>query len=132
MKNVKAKHLSYIGDSVVGNNVNFGAGTQLANCRFDAKNVVTYLKSGWVNTGTHKLGSIIGDNTKFGVLSSVMPGKLVGNDCWIGSGVVLGKNLSSNKHIFVRQDYTIIDKELDESTKEQNQKNTATKNKATK
>ncbi len=99
---VKAKHLTYIGDSIIGNNVNFGSGTQLANFRFDEQNVKVYTKRGWTNTGRKKFGAVVGDNTKFGVLSSVMPGKLIGSNCWIHSGVVVNKNVGSNKRIYVK------------------------------
>jgi len=100
---VDAKHLTYIGDSVVGRNVNFGAGTQLANFRFDEGNVNVMTEKGWVNSGRRKLGAVIGDNVKFGVLSSVMPGKLIGPNCWIHSGVVVNKNIPSGLYVYVQQ-----------------------------
>lgn len=101
--NVNAKHLSYIGDSVIGSNVNLGSGTQIANFRFDEKNVNVYTAKGWVNSGRKKLGAVIGDNTKFGVLSATMPGKMIGPGCWIHSGVVVNKNVPSNMRVFTRQ-----------------------------
>lgn len=100
---VDAKHLSYIGDSVVGRNVNFGAGTQLANFRFDEGNISVLTERGWVNTGRRKLGAVVGDNVKFGVLSSVMPGKLIGPNCWIHSGVVVNRNIPSGIYVFAQQ-----------------------------
>jgi len=100
---VDAKHLTYIGDSVVGRNVNFGAGTQLANFRFDEGNVNVMTEKGWVNSGRRKFGAVIGDNVKFGVLSSVMPGKLIGSNCWIHSGVVVNKNIPSGLYVYVQQ-----------------------------
>ncbi len=100
---VKAKHLSYIGDSVIGDNANFGAGTQVANYRFDEKNVLVIAERGWVNTGRKKLGAIVGDNVKFGVLSCTMPGKLIGENCWIGSGVTVNQNIEPDTHVFVEQ-----------------------------
>ncbi len=103
--NVKAKHLSYIGDSVVGESVNFGSGTQVANYRFDAGNVNVLTEKGWVNSGRKKLGAIMGDNVKFGVLSCTMPGKLIGNDCWVGSNVVVNRNLRSGQRVFVKQEH---------------------------
>ncbi len=101
--NVNAKHLAYIGDSVIGENVNFGSGTQIANYRFDASHINVQTEKGWVNTGRKKLGAIIGDNTKFGVLSCTMPGKLIGTNCWIHSGVVINRNVPSNTRAFTRQ-----------------------------
>lgn len=100
---VNAKHLSYIGDSVIGENVNFGAGTQIANYRFDGSNVNVLTERGWANSGKNKLGVFVGDNTKFGVLSCTMPGKLIGPNCWVHSGVVVNKNVPSNTNVFTRQ-----------------------------
>lgn len=104
---VKAKHLSYIGDSIIGNNVNFGAGTQIANYRFDESNVNVLTERGWVNSGRKKLGAVIGDNVKFGVLSCVMPGKLIGENCWIGSGAVIGQNIDPNTHVYIKQELSL-------------------------
>jgi bifunctional UDP-N-acetylglucosamine pyrophosphorylase/glucosamine-1-phosphate N-acetyltransferase len=100
---VNAKHLSYIGDSVIGEGVNFGSGTQIANFRFDGENVNVLTEKGWANSGKKKLGAIIGDNTKFGVLSCTMPGKLIGTNCWIHSGVVVNKNVPSGSRVYTRQ-----------------------------
>ena len=103
LDHVNAKHLSYVGDSVIGEGVNFGAGTQVANYRFDGKNVLVMTDRGWVNTGRSKLGAFVGDNTKFGVLSCTMPGKSIGADCWIHSGVVVNRNVPRGTSVFTRQ-----------------------------
>jgi bifunctional UDP-N-acetylglucosamine pyrophosphorylase/glucosamine-1-phosphate N-acetyltransferase len=100
---VNAKHLTYIGDSVIGQNVNFGAGTQIANYRFDGANVIVMTTKGWKDSATKKLGAFVGDNTKFGVLSCVMPGKLIGHNCWIHSGIVVNKNVPPDTDVFTRQ-----------------------------
>lgn len=105
--NVKAKHLSYIGDSVIGEGVNFGAGTQIANFRFDESVVSVLTEGGWVNTGRKKFGTVVGDGTKFGVLSCVMPGKTIGNNCWISSGVNVDRNIGIERKVFLRQDKNI-------------------------
>lgn len=103
--NVNAKHLSYIGDSVIGSGVNFGSGTQIANYRFDAENVSVLTEKGWVNSGRKKLGIIAGDEVRFGVLACTMPGKLIGNGCWIGSNVNVTRNVPPGTKIFAKQDY---------------------------
>lgn len=105
--NVRAKHLSYIGDSIIGEGVNFGAGTQIANFRFDESMVSVLTEAGWVNTGRKKFGAVVGDGTKFGVLSCVMPGKTIGNGCWISSGVVVDRNIGIERRIFLKQDKNI-------------------------
>lgn len=100
---VNAKHLTYIGDSVIGDNVNFGSGTQVANFRFDEGNVSVLTEKGWVNTGRTKVGAFVGDNAKFGVLSCTMPGKLIGSGCRVHSGVVVNRNIPPNTDVFTRQ-----------------------------
>ncbi len=67
-------HLSYVGDSVLGPHVNFGAGTITANLRFDDKPVLGV---------SRKLGAFVGENVKTGVHVSIMPGVRVGADAWI-------------------------------------------------
>jgi bifunctional UDP-N-acetylglucosamine pyrophosphorylase/glucosamine-1-phosphate N-acetyltransferase len=101
--NVNAKHLTYIGDSVIGANVNFGSGAQVANFRFDESAINVMTERGWTNSGRKKLGVFVGDNTKFGVLSCTMPGKLIGANCEVHSGVVVNKNVPSGVRVFTRQ-----------------------------
>jgi len=101
---VRAKHLSYIGDSVLGSDVNLGSGTQLANFRFDGGTVEVQTENGLVSSGRSKLGAIVGDKTKFGVLSMSMPGKLIGENCWVGSGVIVNRNIPPNTHVLLKQE----------------------------
>jgi len=103
MNNVNAKHLSYIGDSIIGENCNFGAGTQIANWRFDAGTISMEVMNRKIDTKRSKLGVIIGDNTKTGVLACVMPGKTIGDGCWIGAGVVVERDIPSGTRVFVKQ-----------------------------
>ena len=101
---VNAKHLAYIGDSVVGENVNFGSGTQLANFRFDESTINVQTEKGWANSGKNKFGAVVGDNVRFGVLSCTMPGKLIGEGSWISSGVVVNKNVPPHSRVYVKQE----------------------------
>ncbi len=100
---VNAKHLSYIGDSVIGSNVNFGAGTQIANYRFDSGQISAQTEKGLIPTGRNKLGCFVGDNVKFGVLSCTFPGISIGDNAWIGPGTVVSKNVERNTHVYVKQ-----------------------------
>ncbi len=92
-KGSKAKHLSYIGDSVIGEGVNFGSSTQLANLRFDNKHVKVKTKKGIVDSKRRKLGAIVGDNVKFGVNVSVMPGTLIKPDAWVMPNSLIKSNI---------------------------------------
>ena len=77
MDNSFVSHLSYVGDSVIGRNCNVGAGTIFANLRLDDKTIGMKVNSHVVDSKRRKLGSIVGDNVKFGVNSTIMPGKKI-------------------------------------------------------
>jgi len=89
----KISHLSYVGDSVVCENVNFGAGTIIANLRFDEQPVKVWIKRERINTGRVKLGAFIGGYVKTGVNSSILPGVKIGAYSIIYPGVVVSKDV---------------------------------------
>ena len=70
-------HLSYVGDSVIGNGCNFGAGTKVANLRHDGKNIKVMLKGELVDTGRRKLGVIMGDHVHTGINTSINTGVMI-------------------------------------------------------
>lgn len=70
-------HLSYCGDSVIGWGVNFGAGTITANLRHDDGHVKSTVKGDLISSGRRKLGTIIGDNAKTGIHTSIYPGRKI-------------------------------------------------------
>jgi bifunctional UDP-N-acetylglucosamine pyrophosphorylase/glucosamine-1-phosphate N-acetyltransferase len=67
-------HLSYVGDSLLGPDVNLGAGTQVANLRHDDADVRQTVKGDRVSTGRRKYGVVAGDGAKTGVNTSLAPG----------------------------------------------------------
>ncbi|MCL2458406.1 MAG: hypothetical protein FWF31_06055 [Desulfobulbus sp.] len=80
LNDAKAGHFAYLGDSILGNRVNLGAGTKCANLRFSSGNI--RLKNGDVilDTGLKKLGAIIGDDSQTGCNAVTSPGTLMGPD----------------------------------------------------
>ena len=84
MGNSKIPHHNYIGDSIIGENCNFGAGTKVANLRLDGKSI----EVGGLDTGRRKLGAIVGDGVQTGINSCLNVGCSIGNDSIIGPGVV--------------------------------------------
>jgi bifunctional UDP-N-acetylglucosamine pyrophosphorylase/glucosamine-1-phosphate N-acetyltransferase len=96
MESVHASHLAYIGDSVICEGVNLGAGTILANLRFDEKPVKMLVKGVLEDTGRVKLGSIIGAYVRTGINVSIMPGVKIGSYSWILPGVVVYRDVPSN------------------------------------
>lgn len=73
-----AGHFAYIGDSILGHDVNIGAGTKLANLRFDRKNIQLLINGTRYDTGVHKFGAILGDGAQTGCNSVTNPGTLFG------------------------------------------------------
>jgi len=71
-------HLSYVGDSVLGNKVNFGAATVTSNLRHDGTNHRSMSAQGLVDTGRRKFGTIVGDNVHTGIHTAIYPGRKLG------------------------------------------------------
>jgi UDP-N-acetylglucosamine diphosphorylase / glucose-1-phosphate thymidylyltransferase / UDP-N-acetylgalactosamine diphosphorylase / glucosamine-1-phosphate N-acetyltransferase / galactosamine-1-phosphate N-acetyltransferase len=76
----QAAHFAYVGDSVLGNRVNLGAGTRCANLKLAGDNVTIRLAGEKVSTGRRKLGAIIGDGAQLGCNSVTNPGTLMGRN----------------------------------------------------
>ena len=102
-------HLSYVGDSIIGQNCNLGAGTITANLRFDKGTVKVKIKEQLTDSGLTKLGVIMGDNVQTGIGSRVMPGVKIGPDSWIGPNAVLYRDIPSNMYVMQRQELTSLD-----------------------
>ncbi len=68
-------HLSYCGDSIVCEDVNFGAGTIVANFRHDGKNHHSMIEGSLIDTGRRKFGAVIGDGVHTGIHTSIYPGR---------------------------------------------------------
>jgi bifunctional UDP-N-acetylglucosamine pyrophosphorylase/glucosamine-1-phosphate N-acetyltransferase len=79
-------HHNYVGDSVIMEDVNLGAGTKVANLRLDGGNVTSVSKGKRINTGLRKLGTIIGPGVKTGINSVIDVGTVISEDAFIGPG----------------------------------------------
>jgi NDP-sugar pyrophosphorylase family protein len=75
----KAAHFAYLGNSILGRNVNLGAGTKLANLPLKRKEVrvVCPLSGRVVSTGLKKFGAIMGDDSQTGCNAVLSPGTLL-------------------------------------------------------
>ncbi|TRZ89106.1 MAG: glucose-1-phosphate thymidylyltransferase [Methanosarcinales archaeon] len=79
-------HLSYVGDSIIGENCNFGAGTKIANLRHDGRTVMVELAGRKFNSGRRKLGVIMGDDVHTGINSMMNVGAVVAGGACIDPG----------------------------------------------
>lgn len=73
-----AAHFNYVGDSILGNDINLGAGVKLANFRLDHKDVFVLLQRQKISTGLKKMGAIVGDGAQLGCNAVANPGTLIG------------------------------------------------------
>ena len=94
MDNAKVPHLSYIGDSVIGENSNLGAGTITANLKHDNKNVRSVVKGKIVDTGRRKFGTIIADDVHTGINTTIYPGRKI----WPGVSTLPGEIIDKDKN----------------------------------
>ena len=67
-------HLSYVGDSILGRNVNLGAGTTVANLRHDDRPVELTVNGERVSTGRRKFGVVLGDEAKTAIDTALNAG----------------------------------------------------------
>ncbi|HEY9206981.1 MAG TPA: bifunctional sugar-1-phosphate nucleotidylyltransferase/acetyltransferase [Candidatus Methanoperedens sp.] len=79
-------HLSYVGDSIIGEKCNFGAGTKVANLRHDGRTVLVELGGRKFDSGKRKLGVIMGDDVHTGINSMFNVGSTVACGAYINPG----------------------------------------------
>lgn len=91
-----AAHFAYVGDSILGNKVNLGAGTKCANLKFNNEQILISDGKGFIETGLRKFGAIVGDGTQIGCNSVTNPGTLVGQDVWCYPSVNVGGFIPSS------------------------------------
>ena len=98
LQNAHAPHFNYVGDSILGQNVNLGAGTKLSNLTMlSEKDKLTgkrptiklQVEGQEFDTGLAKLGAILGDGSQTGCNTVLNPGSLVGPDCLIYANLSL-------------------------------------------
>ncbi len=95
MSHAKIPHLSYVGDSIVGEGCSLGAGTITANLRFDEAVIRSKVKGALVSSGRRKLGAILGDHARTGINVSIFPGVKIGSGAWLGPGAIVEKDVPS-------------------------------------
>lgn len=96
-------HLSYVGDSIIGEHVNFGCGSITANLRLDKQNIKINIKGQKIDSNRHKFGTIIGDYANLGIQVNIMPGKKIGAYANIGSNTVVSVDVPSKNLIYSSQ-----------------------------
>jgi NDP-sugar pyrophosphorylase family protein len=74
----KAPHQAYVGDSILGRDVNLGAGTICSNVKNVGREISFSAGGATYNTGLRKFGAVLGDGCKTGCNTVLNPGVLMG------------------------------------------------------
>ncbi len=88
----KAPHFNYVGDSILGMEVNLGAGCKLSNLRNDGRHII--VKDGKTgakieDSGLRKFGAILGERTQIGCNVVTNPGVILGPKCNVWPNVTV-------------------------------------------
>lgn len=75
----KLAHLNFVGDSVLGADVNVEAGAMIANYRNERadKRITFQIDGRFIDTGVEKFGALVGDHVRLGANSVVAPGAAI-------------------------------------------------------
>jgi UDP-N-acetylglucosamine diphosphorylase / glucose-1-phosphate thymidylyltransferase / UDP-N-acetylgalactosamine diphosphorylase / glucosamine-1-phosphate N-acetyltransferase / galactosamine-1-phosphate N-acetyltransferase len=76
-KNATAAHFNYVGNSILGQNAQLGAGATCANLRFDKKPIIVRTQTKRMPTEHKKMGALIGHDVKIGCQAVLSPGCIV-------------------------------------------------------
>jgi len=81
----KAPHFNYVGDSILGTDVNLGAGVKIANLKNDGSTIHV----GPVDTHLRKFGAALGDDVHVGCNAVLGPGAVIGARTLIYAGATV-------------------------------------------
>ena len=86
---VFVSHLSYIGDSIIRDDVNVGGGCIFSNFRHDAGEIRMPWQGELQPTGLNKLGCVVGAHCRIGCKCVILPGRVLpeGSQTYPGSVV---------------------------------------------
>jgi NDP-sugar pyrophosphorylase family protein len=108
-------HSNYVGDSIVESDCSFGAGAVTANFRLDEANISVKVGNDKIDTGTDKLGAIIGKGCRIGIHASIMPGIRIGANSFIGAHVYLIDDIESGKKVLAESHYRVMSNDTQNS-----------------
>src|SRR5438094_5512 len=100
MASAHVPHQNYVGDSILGERCNLGAGTKVANLRLDEDAVKVVFRGVEIDTGLRKLGVIMGDDVKVGINASIDAGTIIGEEAFLGPGAHARGNIAPRSRIF--------------------------------
>jgi bifunctional UDP-N-acetylglucosamine pyrophosphorylase/glucosamine-1-phosphate N-acetyltransferase len=101
-------HMSYIGESVIGNNVAFGGGSITGNLRLDEKIIESQVGEEKLPTGLTKFGVAVGDGCRLGIHVSTHPGVKIGAGSFITSAAVIADDVPEQSFVSMKNGTVVI------------------------
>jgi len=92
-------HMTYLGESIIGNNVSFGANSITGNLRLDEQEIVSDIKGESIGTGLVKFGTAVGDDCRFGFGSGINPGIKIGAGSFIASHTLVTEDVPDRSFV---------------------------------
>lgn len=92
-------HRNYIGDSVLDNDVIFGAQAVTGNLRFNGEKISSLVNEKKVDTNMNKLGAVVGKLSKVGINATILPGVKIGKETWIGPGEIVRYDVEDKTYL---------------------------------
>lgn len=92
-------HRNYIGDSVLDNDVMFGAQAVTGNLRFNGEKISSLVNEEKADTNMNKLGAIVGKLSKVGINAAILPGVKIGKKTWIGPGEIIRYDVDDKTYL---------------------------------
>ena len=82
----KLAHMNFVGDSIIGADVNIEAGVIIANYRneLESRNIRIGYREQVINTGVGKFGALVGDGSRIGANAVIAPGALLERGSIVG------------------------------------------------
>lgn len=95
--------LAFVADSLIDRDFFFGGTGRVSNYRLDGRNIEMLYEGERHSTGRRQFGVVIGENTKIGIGSVILPGRKIGANCLIGPNVIVTRNIDTDLRIEAEQ-----------------------------
>ena len=106
----KAPHFNYVGDSLLGCDINLGAGTILSNLKVTWTNIVVTIEGREYDTGLLKFGAIVGDHAETGCNCVCNPGTLIGKHSLVYPCTSVRGYIPPHSLVKLRQEMQVVER----------------------
>ena len=120
LPNAHAPHFNYVGDSILGQGVNLGAGTKLSNLTMVSEKdkttgqrptLLLQIDGQAYDTGLTKMGGILGDGAQTGCNAVLNPGCLIGKQTLVYANLAVRKGYYPPNNILkLRQQTKVVER----------------------